>query len=221
MTDTFVENYEERMKQLADTVKDAEQIEKKLETASPEQLKKLFNSLSIESSKTPNKRYYRSRYAPREGGYTVQNDENGNIKWMATKLNDGTGLGVLKTEDGFAVLRGKIKELGGLLFSVVGNEFSYYDENSNLLKQTVYEPDDSYKVQKFEGGKLKSTSFYDKDDNLIKRINKKGDAERRTTSDALDALNEMAPSGLRQRLKRAMAKEYRQTHPKTKRGSER
>ena len=61
MTDTFVENYEERMKQIADTVKDAEQIEKKLETASPEQLKKLFNSLSIDSSKTPNKRYYRSR----------------------------------------------------------------------------------------------------------------------------------------------------------------
>ena len=112
MTDTFVENYEERMKQIADTVKDAEQIEKKLETASPEQLKKLFNSLSIDSSKTPNKRYYRSRYALLEGGYTVQNDENGNIKWMATKLNDGTGLGVLKTEDGFAVLRGKIKELG-------------------------------------------------------------------------------------------------------------
>ena len=176
MTDTFVENYEERMKQFADTVKDAEQIEKKLETASPEQLKKLFNSLSIDSSKTPNKRYYRSGYALLEGGYTVQNDENGNIKWMATKLNDGTGLGVLKTEDGFAVLRGKIKELGGPLFSVVGNEFSYYDENSNLLKQIVYEPDDSYRVQKFEDGKLKSTSFYDKDDNLIKRVNKKGDA---------------------------------------------
>ena len=85
----------------------------------------------------------------------------------------------------------------------------------------MYEPDDSYRVQKFEDGKLKSTSFYDKDDNLIKRVNKKGDAERRATSDALDALNEMAPSGFRQRLKRAIVKEYRQTHPKTKRGSER
>ena len=210
--------HEEHMKKAQEIGK----IEENLKTASPEQLKNLFDFLSKDSFSrsffsNPNEAYY-------HGGlrqYTIQNDENGKIKFFVAKLNDGTGLAVLKTKNGFAVIKGEIREGQNDLFSVHGNEVSDYDENSNLLKQTVYEPDDSYKVQKFENGKLKSTSFYDKDNNLIKRINKKGDAERRKISDDLDELNEMTPSPLRRRLKRTLVKEYRQNHPKTKRGLER
>ena len=212
MRDIFKE-HEEYMKKGQEIV----EIQKNLETASPEQLKKLFDEfdLSYYNSHEPNMASSYGSYRQ----YTLLNDENGKLKFIAAKLNDGTGLAILKTTNGFSIARGKIMEARNNLFNVHGNEISDYDENLNLLKQTVYEPDDSYRVQKFEDGKLKSTSFYDKDNNLLKRVNKKGDAERRTTSDALDALNEMAPSGLRQRLKRVMVKEYRQTHPKTKQGS--
>jgi len=144
---------------------------KSLETASLRQLIELFDYVAkddLRVSDNPNDLYCHTRY-------TLQNDENGNLKVMVAGMDDGRALAIIKTGNGFSVMKGKRKELGNDLFTITGaDDICECDRNANLLKRTTYEPDDSYQVQKFEDGKLKFTSFYDKDNNLIKRVNKKG-----------------------------------------------
>ncbi len=146
------------------------EIKASLGTASPEQLKKFFDSFAkndLTSDGTP-------RTLESCDPYTLQYDKNGNLGLVMARLNDKSGLGVLKTKDGFSVIRGKIKEMKNGCFSIYGNDYSDYDTNSILLKRTIYQPDNSYSVQHFENGHLASTSFYDKDNNLIKKSTNNG-----------------------------------------------
>ena len=196
------------------------------EKASPKELKEFFDFFDKETSNTlveigagdmtdTKKLSYTTCRKGRE--FYAQRYTNGELRYIITELKDGQGIGIEKggkygVKNGYIrIIKGDLKkDRYDAISGIHGNDICYYDKDMNLLVEMIIKEDTSHEVRKFEDGKLKSTSFYDKDNNLIKRINKKGDAERRKTSDDLDALNEMAPSGLRQRLKRETVATFRE-----------
>ena len=197
-------------------------------TASPKQLRELFDRVDNYNMDDPTESFARAftfgatHRAFESNGHAIRCDYKGSeLSDIIIELEEEKGLALVPEKRAFVIMKGDIrKSEDGQISGLHGNEVSFYDREMNLSLKTIYHDDDSYEKQRFEDGQLKSTSFYDKDDNLLKKINKKGDAERRKTSDNIDELNEMAPSPLRQRLKRAMVKEFRQTRPKAKKGVE-